>query len=164
MSLSWEDYFMSIALLAGLKSKDTYSKNGAIIVDKHKRIISTWFNWFVAGIDESAFSWDKKADSYRNTKYPYVLHAEENAILHAPNIYLDDTTMYCKKFPCNECAKKIAQKKIKEVIYYELKNPDKDVYVASRRILDVAWVEYSQYKWNIDFEELAKTLNIEWNI
>ena len=72
MSLSWEDYFMSMALLAGLKSKDEYSKNWAIIIDEHKRIMSTWFNWFVAGIDESAFSWSKQYDIGLNCNHNII--------------------------------------------------------------------------------------------
>ncbi len=164
MNLSWDDYFMAMALLAGLKSKDTYSKNGTVIVDKHKRIISTWYNGFVAGINEESLSRDKTAENYRDTKYPYILHSEENAILHAPHVYLEWCTLYCKKFPCNECAKKIAQKKIKKIVYYELKHPEKDMYVASKRILDASGVKHSKYKGNIDFKWLAKSVNIEGNI
>ena len=152
---------MGIALVVWLKSKDPYSKNGAIIVDEHKRILSTGFNWFVSGIDESKLSWWKDKEDYWNSKYPYVLHAEENAILHCSRLYLNWCVMYCKKFPCNECAKKIAQKKIKKVVYYELKNPNKPTYIASKKIFKLSGVEYEKYNWNLDIENVANAFNLK---
>jgi dCMP deaminase len=137
--LSWDEYFMGIALFTSLRSKDPSSKVGAVIVNHKNRIVGTGYNGFIAGADETAFSWAREGD-WLDTKYPFVVHAEENAILNSTTSQMDDCRIYSTLFPCNECAKKIAQKEIKEVIYLSEKHHDKDFHAASVKIFRVCGI------------------------
>ena len=132
--LSWDEYFMGIAIFTSLRSKDPSSKVGAVIVNEQNHIVGTGYNGFVAGIDESKFSWEREGD-WIDTKYPYVVHAEANAILSSTTDDLRDCRIYATLFPCNECAKHIAQKKIKEVVYLSDKYRGEDFHRASEMIL-----------------------------
>jgi dCMP deaminase len=138
--LSWDEYFMGIALFTSLRSKDPSSKVGAVIVNHKNRIVGTGYNGFIAGADENAFSWARKGE-WLDTKYPYVVHAEENAILNSTTSQMDDCRIYSTLFPCNECAKKIAQKEIKEVIYLSEKHRDQDFHAASVKIFRVCGIK-----------------------
>lgn len=124
-SLNWDEYFVLIALFTSLRSKDPRSKVGAVIVDQDQHIIGTGYNGFVRGADESRFNWDHEGE-WLDTKYPYVVHAEQNAVLNATTNNLRGCTIYTTLFPCNECARIIAQKQIREVIYVfdRLRDPD----------------------------------------
>ncbi len=138
--LSWDEYFMGIAIFTSLRSKDPSSKVGAVIVNKKNRIVGTGYNGFVAGIDESNFSWQREGE-WLNTKYPYVVHAEANAILNSTSSNLENCRIYATLFPCNECAKQIAQKEIKEVIYLSDKHRDEDYHQASLKIFQSAGIK-----------------------
>ena len=83
-NLSWDEYFMGLAIFTSFRSKDPSSKVGAVIVDKNRHIIGTGYNGFIAGIDESHFQWEREGN-FLSTKYPYVVHAESNAILNSTN-------------------------------------------------------------------------------
>lgn len=131
--LSWDEYFMGIAIFTSLRSKDPNSKVGAVIVNPENHIVGTGYNGFVAGADESLFSWEREGD-WLATKYPYVVHAEANAILNSTTSDLRGCRIYTTLFPCNECAKKIAQKRIAEVIYHSDKYRDEDFHRASELI------------------------------
>jgi dCMP deaminase len=137
--LSWDEYFMGIALFTSLRSKDPSSKVGAVIVNQKNRIIGTGYNGFIAGVEESNFSWDRDGE-WLQTKYPYVVHAEANAILNSTTSNMEDCRIYTTLYPCNECAKKIAQKEIKEVIYLSEKHREQDFHVASVKIFEVSGV------------------------
>ncbi len=141
--LSWDEYFMGIAIFTSLRSKDPSSKVGAVIVNEKNRIIGTGYNGFVAGVDESLFSWNREGN-WLDTKYPYVVHAEANAILNSTTSNLENCRIYTTLFPCNECSKQIAQKGIKEVIYLSDKHRDQDFHTASVKILESARIKTRQ--------------------
>ncbi len=138
--LSWDEYFMGIAVFTSLRSKDPSSKVGAVIVNAKNRIVGTGYNGFVAGIDEKQFSWEREGE-WLQTKYPYVVHAEANAILNSTTSNLASCRIYATLFPCNECAKQIAQKEISEVIYLSDKHRDKDFHLASVKIFNAAGIK-----------------------
>lgn len=139
--LSWDEYFMGIAIFTSFRSKDPSSKVGAVIVNQNNHIVGTGYNGFVAGIEEQNFSWNREGD-WLNTKYPYVVHAEANAILNSTTSSLENCRIYATLFPCNECSKQIAQKGIKEVIFLSDKYKDKDFHTASINILESAHITY----------------------
>jgi dCMP deaminase len=143
LHLSWDEYFMSIALITSLRSKDPSSKVGAVIVNHKNHIVGTGYNGFVAGVDEKTFSWERKGD-WLNTKYPYVVHAESNAILNSTTNDLHNCRIYSTLYPCNECAKKVAQKENQEVIYHSDKYQQEEFHVASEKIFQVANIKTRQ--------------------
>lgn len=135
--LSWDEYFMGIAIFTSLRSKDPSSKVGAVIVNERNHIVGTGYNGFVAAIDEDLFSWEREG-GWIDTKYPYVVHAEANAILSSTTSDLRNCSIYSTLFPCNECAKQIAQKRISEVVYLSDKYKGQDFHSASQRILEAS--------------------------
>ncbi len=142
--LSWDDYFMAVAQLSALRSKDPNTQVGACIVNKKKRIIGIGYNGFPTGCSDDQLPWEREG-AFLETKYPYVCHAEMNAITNSSNKpELEEATMYVSLFPCNECAKLIVQVGIKEVVYLSDKYRETDIMVASRKILDMAGVAYRQ--------------------
>ncbi|RMH78237.1 MAG: cytidine deaminase [Calditrichaeota bacterium] len=138
--LSWDEYFMGIAIFTSLRSKDPRTKVGAVIVNDQNHIVGTGYNGFVAGAYEGAFSWAREGE-WLQTKYPYVVHAEANAILNTTINDLRHCRLYATLFPCNECAKIIAQKKIAEVIYLSDKNAGEDAHTAAVRIFQAAGIK-----------------------
>lgn len=142
--ISWDEYFMGVAILSSKRSKDPSTQVGACIVDKNKKIVGIGYNGFPHGIDDDMFPWDKEGD-YVDTKYPYVVHAEPNAILNSTTS-LDGCTIYVTLFPCCECAKLIIQSKIKEIVYISDKNASDDTTIASKRMLEAAGVVTRQFK------------------
>jgi dCMP deaminase len=143
--ISWDEYFMGVALLAAQRSKDPSTQVGACIVDSSKRILSTGYNGFPHGCSDDDFPWNRD-DSKGETKYQFVVHAELNAILNASGKDLHGSTVYVALFPCNECAKAIIQSGIKEVVYLSDKYHDTPSTVASRRMLNAAGVKLTQLK------------------
>lgn len=144
--ISWEDYFMAIAQLSAHRSKDPSTQVGACIVNSSKRIIGIGYNGFPIGCSDDELPWDREGD-YLDTKYPYVCHAEMNAITNASNKpELDGASLYVSLFPCNECAKLIVQVGIKEVVYLSDKYSGKDVFIAARKIFEMAGVTCRQLK------------------
>lgn len=152
--LSWDEAFMQMAFLISRRSKDPSTKAGAIVVDKNNIIVGLGYNGWPRGIREKDLSWDRKGD-FLNTKYAYVVHAEENAIYNA-NKSTEGCILYCTLFPCNECSKTIVQQGIKEVVYSTDKYHDDDIWKASRKILDLAGVKYRQYKTQYDLDLIKK--------
>ncbi len=146
--ISWDEYFMAVAQLSALRSKDPSTQVGACIVNVRKRIIGIGYNGFPTGCSDDELPWDREG-GFLDTKYPYVCHAELNAVTNATNRQdLEGATLYVSLFPCNECAKLIVQTGIKEVIYLSDKYADKDIFVASRRILSMAGVKLRQLNAN----------------
>ncbi|RMH70345.1 MAG: cytidine deaminase [Gemmatimonadetes bacterium] len=141
--LSWDEYFMGIAIFTSLRSKDPKTKVGAIIVNDQNHIVGTGYNGFVAGADESKFTWNKTG-AWLETKYPYVVHAEANALLNTTVNDLQNCRVYVTLFPCNECAKQIAQKKLAEVIYLRRKDKIEEIYTASERIFEATGIKTRQ--------------------
>ncbi len=142
--INWDEYFMGVALLSSMRSKDPRTQVGACIVNDKKRIVGIGYNGFPYGVEDDDFPWDKKGE-WIDTKYPYVVHAEPNAILNS-TVSLDDATLYVTLFPCNECAKLIIQSGIKEVVFMEDKYHDQISFQASRRMFDSASVTYRKMK------------------
>ena len=142
--ISWEEYFMAIAQLSAQRSKDPNTQVGACIVNRQKRIVGVGYNGFPTGCSDDTLPWGREGD-FLETKYPYVCHAEMNAITNSSNKGdLDGASLYVSLFPCNECAKLIVQVGIKEVVYLSDKYHDDDVFVAARNIFEMAGVTCRQ--------------------
>ena len=141
--LAWDEYFMGLAFLSSMRSKDPSTQVGACIIDEDKKIIGIGYNGFPIGSSDDNMPWGKEGNAL-NTKYPYVVHAELNAILNYRGNRLDlkDSKIYVDLFPCNECAKAIIQSGIKEVIYLSDKYRDTDSNKASRLLFDKCGVTY----------------------
>ena len=141
--ISWDEYFMGIALLASMRSKDPNTQVGCCIVDENNVILTTGYNGFPKGCSDDEFPWSREGE---NTKYPYVVHAELNAILNASGKDLRGSRLYVALFPCNECAKAIIQAGIKEVVYLSDKYADTPATMASKLMLNTAGVKLTQMK------------------
>ena len=141
--ISWDEYFMGIALLAAMRSKDPNTQVGACIVSPDNIIISTGYNGMPKGCSDDEFPWDREGP---DAKYPYVVHAELNAILNANGRDLRGSRVYVALFPCNECAKAIIQSGIREVIYLSDKYTDSLATLASKRMLNAAGVTFRPLK------------------
>ena len=139
--ISWDEYFMGVALLSAKRSKDPGTQVGACIVNQKNKIVGAGYNGLPAGCDDDEFPWDKTGD-FLQTKYPYVCHAELNAILNNIGMDLHGCRIYTALFPCNECTKAIIQAGISEVIYLSDKYDGSDASVASKKMLDKAGVSY----------------------
>ena len=139
--ISWDEYFMGIAMLAARRSKDPSTQVGACIVSADNIIISTGYNGMPKGCSDDEFPWDREGEQ---TKYPYVVHAELNAILNANGRDLRGSRIYVALFPCNECAKAIIQSGIREVVYLSDKYDKTPANMASKRMLDAAGVKYTR--------------------
>lgn len=143
--ISWDEYFMGVAILAAQRSKDPNTQVGACIVDADNKILSIGYNGFPRGCCDDEFPWAREGEPLNN-KYFYTTHSELNAILNYKGGSLDGAKMYVTLFPCNECAKAIIQSGIKKLIYFDDKYHDADLTVASRRMLSAAGVEFIRYK------------------
>ena len=143
--LSWDEYFMGVALLAARRSKDPSTQVGACIVDPQNIILSTGYNGFPYGCSDDEYPWARKGELC-DTKYPFVVHAELNAILNCNGKSLKGSKIYVALFPCNECAKALIQVGVKKIVYLDDKYHDHLEEVASRRLLDMAGIPYEPYK------------------
>ena len=142
--ISWDEYFMGVAMLSAKRSKDPNTQVGCAIVNSDKKIIGIGYNGFPKSISDDELPWEREG-SYLDTKYPYVVHAEANAILNSTRS-LEDSTLYVTLFPCNECAKLLVQSGIKEVVYLQDLHHDSEETEASRRILKLAGIKLRQMK------------------
>lgn len=145
--LTWDEYFMAIAKLSAMRSKDPSTQVGACIVDKNNRILSIGYNGAPNGYSDDIFPWDREGNELE-TKYPYVVHAERNAILNYRGSRKDfeGAKIYVDLFPCNECAKEIIQAGISEVIYLSDKYANTNSVIASKRLFDACGVSYHELK------------------
>ena len=143
-NISWEQYFMGVAMLSANRSKDPNTKVGACIVNPDNKIVGIGYNGMPIGCDDIEMPWGRTGKSQLDTKYPYVVHSELNAILNSIKD-LKGCTMYVTLYPCNECAKAIIQSGITKVIYYENKYPDSDSVRASEMLFRVAKIPVEQY-------------------
>jgi dCMP deaminase len=141
--ISWDEYFMGIALLSACRSKDPNTQVGACIVGAQNRIMSVGYNGLPTGCSDDEFPWEATGEE-AETKYPYVCHAELNAILNSGGRNLLGCRMYVALFPCSECAKAIIQCGIREVRYLSDKYADSPIFRASKRMFDAAGVKYTQ--------------------
>ena len=140
--ISWDEYFIAVAKLAGMRSKDPNTQVGACIVDENHKILSMGYNGFPRGCSDDDFPWCRTGE---DNKYFYTTHSELNAILNYNGGSLEGSTLYVSLFPCNECAKAIIQAGIKTIVYASDKYAQTDSTKASKRMLDAAGVRYYQY-------------------
>ena len=143
--ISWDEYFMGVAYLSAMRSKDPNSQVGACIVSDDNKILSMGYNGFPKGCSDDVFPWDREGDEL-DTKYFYVTHSELNAILNYRGGSLEGAKIYVTMFPCNECAKAIIQAGIRTVVYDCNKYDGTPAVTASKRMLDAAGVRYYQYQ------------------
>lgn len=136
--LTWDEYFMGLAHLSALRSKDPNTQVGAAIVDENHRVVSVGYNGFPTGVSDDEFPWSREGDVL-TSKYAFVVHAELNAILNSQRS-VRGCTIYVSLFPCNECAKAIIQSGIKKIVYESDKYNGVDTNIASKRMLRAAGV------------------------
>eukprot|EP01040_Poterioochromonas_malhamensis_P003114 gene3114-3313_t len=157
-ALSWDDYFMSVAFLSAMRSKDPSTQVGACIVNEDKRIVGIGYNGFPRGCSDDELPWDRDGADELETKYPYVCHAEVNAILNKNSSDVRGCSMYVALFPCNECAKVIIQSGIKEVVYMSDKYAEHNSMKASRKMMTLAKIHLRQ------FEPTLQCVNIDFSV
>lgn len=142
--ISWDEYFMGVALLSSMRSKDPNTQVGACIVSSEKKIIGVGYNGFPIGCSDDELPWERDGN-WIDTKYPYVCHAELNAILNCNNSsLLRGATLYVALFPCNECAKAVIQSGIKKIVYLSDKYAETDATKASKHMLTAAGVSFEK--------------------
>ena len=139
--ISWDEYFMGVALLSAQRSKDPGTQVGACIVNRKNKIVGAGYNGTPIGCNDDDFPWEKKGE-FLETKYPYICHAELNAILNNIGMDLHGCKIYTALFPCNECTKAIIQSGINEVIYLSDKYSNNDSFIASKIMMEKAGVSY----------------------
>lgn len=142
--LSWDEYFMGIALLSAMRSKDPGTQVGACIVSDKNRIMSVGYNGMPTGCSDDNYPWSREGNPL-DTKYLFVCHAELNAILNNRSGQLEGCRIYTTLFPCNECAKALIQAGIKEIIYLEDKYAKTDTVIASKMMMKSAGVSFRPY-------------------
>ncbi len=143
--ISWDEYFMGVAALSGMRSKDPNSQVGACIVSSDNKILSMGYNGLPRGCSDDNFPWAREGQMLE-TKYPFVVHSELNAILNYRGGSLENTKIYVTLFPCNECAKAIIQAGIKTVVYDSDKYDGTPANQASKRLLTEAGIECVAYR------------------
>ena len=158
--ISWDEYFMGIAKLSGMRSKDPNTQVGACIVSPDNKILSMGYNGFPVGCSDDVFPWNREGDPLDN-KYFYATHSELNAILNYRGTSLEGSKLYVSLFPCNECAKAIIQSGIKRIVYESDKYKDTETTVASKRMLKAAGVEMVRLEHTIklDVEKIPNTMD-----
>ncbi len=142
--ISWDEYFMGVAILSGMRSKDPNTQVGACIVSEDNKILSMGYNGFPKGCSDDEFPWNRDGEPLSN-KYFYTVHSELNAILNYRGGSLEGAKLYVSLFPCNECAKAIIQSGIKTIVYDSDKYAMTPSTIASKRMLDAAGVRYYKY-------------------
>ena len=143
--ITWDEYFMGVAVLSSLRSKDPSTQVGACVASPKNKVLTMGYNGMPIGCNDDLLPWGREGDNPVEQKYMYVCHAEFNAILNA-RVSLDGSRIYVTLFPCNECAKAIILSGIKEVIYYDDKYKDLPMSIASRRMFDLAGVTYRKFE------------------
>ena len=160
--ISWDDYFMGIALLAAKRSKDPGTQVGACIVSgtnsDNNTILSVGYNGLPIGCSDDIFPWEREGE-FLDTKYPFVVHAELNAILNARGKSLAGAKIYVALFPCNECCKAIIQSGIREVIYLSDKYANTDAVKASKKMFSAAGVKLTQLQTNT--KQITLSFNVD---
>ena len=143
--ISWDEYFMGVAKMSALRSKDPNTQVGACIVSVDNKILSMGYNGLPIGCSDDDFPWAREGEPLNN-KYMYTAHSELNAILNYRGGSLDNAKMYVTLFPCNECAKAIIQAGIKTIVYDCDKYAETASVIASKRMLNAAGVRYYKYE------------------
>ncbi|MFA6859788.1 MAG: dCMP deaminase family protein [Clostridia bacterium] len=149
--IEWDKYFMAIAKLSAMRSKDPSTQVGSCIVSKNNRILSTGYNGTPNTFCDSEFPWGKEGLPLES-KYLFVCHSELNAIMNfkGNNCELENSRIYVSLFPCNDCAKLLIQAGVKEVIYLDDRYADKNFTIAAKKMFDTCGVKYRQLKYDED--------------
>ena len=129
--LSWDEYFMGVAMLSGMRSKDPNTQVGCCIVSQDNKILSMGYNGLPIGCSDDEFPWAREGEDPLDTKYVYTTHSELNAILNYSGGSLAGAKLYVSG--------------IKEVIYDCDKYAHTPAVMASKRMMDAAGVRYHQY-------------------
>ena len=147
--ISWDEYFMGIALLSARRSKDPSTQVGACIVSPENRILSVGYNGMPRSCDDDEYPWDREGNALE-TKYMFVCHAELNAILNysSANGTLKGSKVYTTLFPCNECAKALVQSGVGEIVYYSDKYSTTDSTLAAKRMFRSAGIKLTPYEFS----------------
>ena len=146
--ISWDEYFMGVAILSGMRSKDPSTQVGCCIVSQDNKILSMGYNGLPMGCSDDEFPWEREGDDPLETKYLYVAHSELNAILNYRGGSLEGAKLYVCLFPCNECAKAIIQAGIKKIVYGDNKYDGTPSVIASKRMFKAAGVECVAYDYS----------------
>ena len=144
--LKWDEYFMGIALLSAMRSKDPNTSVGACIVSDDNKILSLGYNGMPRGCSDDEYPWERSSDNPLDTKYLYVCHAELNALLNYTGTNMSNAKIYITLFPCNECTKALIQSGIHEVIYLSDKYADTPSVIAAKRMMKSAGMTYRAYE------------------
>lgn len=144
--INWDEYFMGVAYLTAMRSKDPNTQVGACIVSPSNRILSMGYNGFPNGISDDDFPWNRDNTDPVYNKYFYTTHSELNAILNYRGGTLEGAKLYVTLFPCNECAKAIIQAGIKSLVYASNKYESTPSVIASKKMLEAAGVELVAYE------------------
>lgn len=144
--LTWDAYFMGVAMLSADRSKDPHTKVGACIVGQDNKILSMGYNGMPRGCSDEVFPWKRDDSEELNNKYPYVCHAELNAILNFEGISLKGAKIYTTLFPCNECTKALIQTGIREVVYLSDKYRGTLSNLAAKRMMEATGIKYRKYE------------------
>ncbi|TYZ59731.1 hypothetical protein PybrP1_003419 [[Pythium] brassicae (nom. inval.)] len=118
--LSWDDYFMSVAFLSAMRSKDPSTQYREPREEDRRH----WVQWLSERLQRRRAAVGSLQHERQPPRHQYVCHAEMNAILNKNSTDVKGCTIYVALFPCNECAKLIIQ------------------FAASRRLLDMAQVRW----------------------
>lgn len=143
--ISWDEYFISIALVSAMRSKDPNTQVGACIVDKENKIVSIGYNGFPNGCSDDDLPWHKEG-GFLETKYAFSCHAELNAILNSSRSNLKGCSVYTTLFPCNECTKAIIQSGIDEIVYLSDKYSDTDIVKASKLMIEKSGIKARKFE------------------
>ena len=143
--ITWDEFFMRVAIAAQLRSKDPNTQVGACIADTNHRILSVGYNGTPSALNDDDFPWGTSDDPLQD-KHNYVVHAEANAVLNYRGSLKDlsHASVYVTRFPCHECAKILAQAGIGEVVYLDDKYDGTDGNRISKRILSSCGISYRQ--------------------
>ncbi len=144
--INWDEYFMGVAFLSAMRSKDPNTQVGACIVSQDNKILSMGYNGFPKGCSDDDFPWNRESEDPYDNKYFYTTHSELNAILNYRGGSLEGCKLYVTLFPCNECAKALIQSGIRTVIYADDKYAGTSGIRASKRMLRAAGVEFYPYQ------------------
>lgn len=159
--INWQNHHMLLALVTSRRSPDPNTQVGACIVGSGNRVLSLGYNGPPRGIAPHQMPWDRAAETEDLTKYPYVMHAEANAIVNATT-NLENSFLYCTMYPCAECAKLIISSKIRCVVY--LNNPYANTAgaIAARKMFDIVDIPTYQHKW--ESESITELVSLVSNL
>lgn len=146
-----DDRYMGLAFFISSFSKDPDTQNGSIIVDDENYVLGWGYNGPPRQINDDDVDWG------RPFKYPYMKHAEQNAISRAREgkRSVKDSTIYITGFPCSVCMLDIVDAGISKVIYFPYKPKDK----KSSMNKDKEISEEIASNGNVTLEEFEGNLN-----